>query len=79
MKTWAIQLTYHLTEDDDDFDPREWDTKALLKEASEPYTPKQWRFTELIQGETTIAHDALIKVENNTATIFLEPDPDTQP
>lgn len=78
MKTWAIQLTYHLTEDDDDFDPREWDTKALLKEASESYTPKQWRFTELIQGETTTAHDALIKVENNTATIFLEPDPDTQ-
>lgn len=60
MKTWAIQLTYHLTDEDDSFDPREWDTSALLEIAAAPTTTKQWRFIELVQGSTTTAHEALM-------------------
>lgn len=60
MKTWAIQLTYHLTDEDVDFDPREWETSALLEVAYSPNIAKQWRFVELIQGPTTIAHEDLM-------------------
>tara|TARA_R110000822_G_scaffold74178_1_gene178311 strand:- start:66 stop:266 length:201 start_codon:yes stop_codon:yes gene_type:complete len=60
MKTWAIQLTIHLTDEDDEFDPREWDTDAILEVASSPRIAKQWRFIELIQGPTTTAHEALM-------------------
>lgn len=59
MKTWAIQLTYHLTDEDDGFDPREWDTYALLEVASSPTVTKQWRFVELVQGPATTVHEAL--------------------
>jgi len=72
MKTWAIQLTYHITDEADDFDPREWATPALLEVAGAPTTSKQWRFTELIQGATTTAHEALVDDGN----IILEPDPE---
>tara|TARA_R110001592_G_scaffold229023_3_gene485600 strand:+ start:603 stop:806 length:204 start_codon:yes stop_codon:yes gene_type:complete len=61
MKTWAIQLTVHLTDEDPAFDPREWSTNAILEVASAPTIAKQWRFTELIQGQTTTAHDMLIQ------------------
>jgi len=77
MKTWAIQLTYHLTDEDHDFDPREWETSALLEVAYSPRIPKQWRFTELVHGETTTAHEALIEVDDGAATIVLEPDSTT--
>jgi len=60
MKTWAIQLTFHLTDEDDEFDPREWDTDAILEVASSPRIAKQWKFIELIQGPTTTAHEALM-------------------
>ena len=78
MKTWAIQLTYHLTDEEDAFAPREWDTSALLEIADAPHIAKQWRFVELIQGATTTAYEDLIEVENNTETIVMEQDPDTQ-
>jgi len=77
MKTWAIQLTVHITDEDPNFDPREWSTNQILEVASAPTTAKQWRFTELIQGETTTAHEALIEVEDGAATIVLEPESTT--
>ena len=60
MKTWAIQLTFHMTDEDDDFDPREWDTGDLLEIAHAPTVAKQWRFVELIQGPTTTAYEDLM-------------------
>lgn len=49
-----------MTDEDDDFDPREWDTGNLLEIAHAPTVAKQWRFVELIQGPTTTAHEALM-------------------
>lgn len=73
MKTWAIQLTVHLTDEDQNFDPREWSTNEILEVAGAPTTAKQWRFTELIQGETTTAHEALM----HNGEIIMEVDPTT--
>ena len=71
MKTWAIQLTVHITNDDHNFDPRERSTSQILEVAGAPTTAKQWRFTELIQGETTTAHEALM----HDGEILMEVDP----
>jgi hypothetical protein len=73
MKTWAIQLTIHISNDHPNFDPREWSTAEILDVAGAPTTAKQWRFTELIQGETTTAHEALM----HDGEILMEVDPTT--
>ena len=53
MKTWAIQITFHLTDEDDEFAPREWDPSALLEVASSQAVSKHWQFTELVRGSAT--------------------------
>ena len=51
MKTWEIILKFHITDENPDFDPREWHADALFQVASARPTIRDWTFTELVPVE----------------------------
>jgi len=48
MKAYLVRFQFILCDDDDDFDPSNWDEDSLFQVAQSPNVESLWKFTELV-------------------------------